>query len=78
MQLFTKNGLYLPPAAGEADHADPNFKPRLRGCGRCSNPFETTPRWRYFCPVCRKTPDVKKGLRRTLSISGKRRPRGAE
>ena len=50
MQLFTKNGLYLPPAAGEADHADPHFKPRLRDCGRCSNPFETTPRWRYFCP----------------------------
>ena len=31
MQLFTKNGLYQPPAAGEPDHADPHFKPRLRG-----------------------------------------------
>ena len=66
---------YQPPApatlatAGDSDHADPNFKPRLRDCGKCSRPFETTPRWRYFCPKCRATVNVQKGLSQTFSIN---------
>ena len=58
---------YQPPAAGEADHADPNFKPRLRDCGKCSRPFETSAAWRYFCPKCRNTVAVRKGLSQTFS-----------
>ena len=63
-----KTDLYQPPAIGESDHASPNFKPRLRDCGRCSKPFETTPRWRYFCGKCRKSHDVLKGLRVTYGL----------
>ena len=48
--------LYQPPEAGDPDHADPTFKPRLRDCGRCSRPFETSAAWRYFCPKCRVNP----------------------
>ena len=71
---------YQPPEAGEADHADPNFKKRLRECGRCARPFETTPAWRYFCEKCRVSPVVKKKVteRHTFSIFRKRRPGGAE
>ena len=62
MQLFTETGLYQPPAAGDPDHADPNFKPRLRECGKpgCDQPFETTARWRYFCEKCRSGLDIRK------------------
>ena len=63
---------YRPPAVGASDHADPNFKARLRECGRCSRPFETTPRWRYFCPKCRLSGDVRKGLSQTFSTIRKR------
>ena len=70
--------LYQPPEAGDPDHADPTFKPRLRDCGRCSRPFETSPAWRYFCPKCRVSPVVKKTALHTFSIFGKRRPAGAE
>ena len=58
---------YRPPAAGHADHADPNFKARLRDCGKCSRPFETTPGFRYFCPRCRASKEVRKGLAQTFS-----------
>ena len=63
LKLLVKR--YIPPEIGEADHADPYFKKRLRKCGRpgCHREFETTPRWRFFCGKCRKHPDVLKGLR---------------
>ena len=70
--------LYKPPEIGEADHADPHFKPRLRDCGRCARPFETSPAWRYFCPKCRVNPVVKKTALHTFSMFQKRRPGGAE
>ena len=60
--------IYQPPAPGDPESADPNFKPRLRDCGRCSKPFETTPRWRYFCGKCRKSRDVLKGLHVTYGL----------
>ena len=63
---------YQPPAAGHADHADQNFKARLRDCGRCLSPFETSPRWRYFCPRCRNTKDVRQGLSQTFSVNRER------
>ena len=64
-ELWVKR--YKPPKIGEADHADPYFKARLRECGRpgCHRTFRTTPRWRYFCEKCRKSHDVLKGLRLT-------------
>ena len=68
---------YQPPKIGEADHADPYFKPRLRECGRCSKPFETTPRWRYFCEKCRKSHGVLKGLRVEYGIPGARAGRAS-
>ena len=58
---------YQPPAPGASDHADPYFTSRLRDCGKCSRPFETSARWRYFCPKCRNTVDVRKGLSQTFS-----------
>ena len=45
---------YLPPLAGDLDHADPNFRARLRPCGKCLRPFTTSAKWRYFCPHCRR------------------------
>ena len=67
--------MYQPPAPGEADHADPNFKPRLRDCGKpeCNRTFETTARWRYFCPKCRHWKARQKPPWRTFSIPGKAR-----
>ena len=65
------------PGGWAADHASPNFKPRLRDCGRCSKPFETTPRWRYFCGKCRKSHDVLNGLRVTYGIPGARAGRAS-
>ena len=64
---------YKRPQPGEADHADPNFKPRVRECGKpgCHREFETTPSWRYFCPRCRVCSDIKKSEHRTFSISRK-------
>ena len=44
---------YKPPSVGAFDHADPNFKPRLRPCGKCQRPFETSAKYRYFCGLCR-------------------------
>ena len=35
-------------------------------------PFETTPRWRYFCEKCRKSHGVLKGLRVEYGIPGAR------
>ena len=67
--------LYQPPAAGEADHADPHFRAKRRPCGRCGEEFTTTPRWRYFCGKCRV---VKKTALHTFSIFQTRRPGGAE
>ena len=32
--------------------ADPRFRPRERGCGRCGKRFMTTPLRRYFCEAC--------------------------
>ena len=65
---------YTPPKIGEGDHADPNFKPRLRECGRpgCEREFETTPRWRFFCDTCRKNREVLKGLHVTYGFHGAR------
>ena len=71
---------YLPPNPGEADHADPTFKPRLRDCGKpgCDRTFETTPRWRFFCPRCRQTKAVRfPEPERTYAISSGRRSGGA-
>ena len=62
---------YEPPKPGDEDHADPNFKARLRECGRCAKPFETTPRWRYFCGRCRATKDVRMGLAQTFSATAR-------
>ena len=45
---------YIPPAPGAADSADPLFKPKVRDCGRCGDPFQTTPGFRYFCGACRR------------------------
>ena len=59
--------LYKPLPPG---YADAHFKARLRDCGKCSRPFETTPRWRYFCPKCRSTKTVRNGLSPTFSIGG--------
>ena len=72
--------LYQPPAPGASDSADPHFKPRLRECGKpgCDRTFETTARWRFFCPKCRVSPVVKKTQRHTFSIFQTRRPGGAE
>ena len=46
---------------GAEDHADPYFKPRVRECGRpdCDRTFETTPRWRYFCCMHRKSQEIR-------------------
>ena len=65
---------YQPPAAGEADHADPNFKPRLRPCGKWGaiETFQTSARWRYFCPKCRLRSNNRKPVRHTFSIPRKR------
>ena len=62
---------YEQPKIGDADHSDPNFKPRLRPCGKCQRPFETSAKWRYFCRRCRLSPEVRRGLRNTFSISRK-------
>ena len=73
--------LYQPPAPGEADHADQNFRAKRHPCGRCGEEFTTTPRWRFFCPKCRVSPVVKKTALHTFSMAttfGKRRPGGAE
>ena len=44
---------YQPPAPGDHDHADPRFKPKVRPCGKCRRPFETSAKYRYFCGLCR-------------------------
>ena len=44
---------YLPPVDGASDSADPNFKARLRPCGRCAHEFKTNAKYRYFCEGCR-------------------------
>ena len=46
----------------------PEFQTTATDCGRCSKPFETTPRWRYFCGKCRKSRDVLKGLQVTYGL----------
>ena len=51
-------------------YADQYFTARNRPCGKCSRPFTTTPRWRYFCPKCRATKPVRRGLPATFSIGG--------
>ena len=60
---------YRPPKDGAPDSADPFFRARRRPCGYCGNEFETSPRWRYFCPNCRQATLVRKGLRRTVSLT---------
>ena len=62
---------YQPPAAGDPDHADPHFRPRVRECGRYSRPFETSAAWRYFCPKCRTSTDVRRGLAQTFSATAR-------
>ena len=69
---------YQPPADGSPESSDPLFRSRRRDCGKCSRPFETSVRWRYFCPRCRQTkavlfpePD------RTYAVSSGRRSGGA-
>ena len=48
---------YRPPAAdGDPDSSDPHFRARSRACGKCQRPFETTAKYRYYCPVCRAAP----------------------
>ena len=44
---------YVPPDDGAWDSADPNFKAKVRGCGKCGRQFVTSARWRYFCDRCR-------------------------
>ena len=80
MQLLTATGLYQAPSEGDPESADPNFKSRLRDCGKpeCDQSFQTSARWRYFCPKCRLCADIRKPQRQTFSIFRKRRPGGGE
>ena len=75
MALFPPN--YTPPAEGAPDSADPGFRARVRPCGRCREEFTTSAKWRYFCPNCRRSPEVHTpASRRTYAVSSGRRSGG--
>ena len=60
---------YQPPSVGDHDHADPNFKPKVRPCGKCQRPFETSAKYRYFCGLCRLSPTRQRAQVRAYSTS---------
>ena len=68
---------YVPPAPGEADHADPHFRAKVRPCGRCGQTFRQSVRWRYFCERCRESTLIKTPpTDRTYAFSSGRRSGG--
>ena len=62
---------YKPPEPGDHDHADPFFKSRSRLCGKCQRPFETTPKYRYYCGLCRLAPARQRAQNRAYSAGSK-------
>ena len=69
---------YRPPDPGAPDSADPDFRARVRPCGRCGSEFTTTAKWRYFCERCRQTVDVRNPSRHTVVLPSRARRGGAE